>query len=435
MASYKSNFILRTDKVNLRGEHPIVFTLSVANRLKKLNTGVSVLPAMWDKELKSIIYLNRAQAKVKVPGISFDTLPLGSEVKELNQKLLDIKSEIERIIALREIKKEHYTAESILEDYRKSTSKLAEKGEKSGLIFDYIDKYIEEYSPSRRKGSMSVYKSLRTHLNSYQIAKKVKVRFSNINYDFLLSFQNFLFEHTTEKGKQLNNITIAKQLSTLKTFLGYAKRSGIKIDDSYKDFVIKRQKLEVIALTEQELNKIWEFDLGDNPRLDRVKDVFYFSTQVGLRYSDLKQLRRYHIHNNETVMLTTTKTKKPIEIPLSTKAKAILEKYAGEAMPIPVISNQKYNKYLQELCKIIGLNDEVEKIRFRGSERIVETYPLWSLVSAHTGRKTFASILIAKGVNPQIVMELGGWTSYSSFQRYIKINRNSMTNAIKNAWG
>src|SRR5690606_18310037 len=103
--------------------------------------------------------------------------------------------------------------------------------------------------------------------------------------------------------------------------------------------------------------------------------------------------------------------------------------------PLPVISNQKYNEYLTDLCALAKLDDEIEIIRFRGSERIVRVEPKWKLITAHSGRKSFASMLLAKGIAPQIIMELGGWTDFKSFQRYIKVNEDTMRNAVLNAWG
>lgn len=120
--------------------------------------------------------------------------------------------------------------------------------------------------------------------------------------------------------------------------MSYAKRGGIKINEGYRDFVIKRQKLEVIALTEKEFYKIYKFDLSNNARLERVEDVFCFSCMVGNRYSDLAQLRRYHI-KGDAIVLTTKKTKKAIETQLNTIAKTILKKYASDDLPLPVIKN------------------------------------------------------------------------------------------------
>lgn len=241
---------------------------------RKLNTGISILPELWDQKLKQIVYLNRKQARDLLPSIDFDLLPLADDVKKMNVKLSMIKTGIEELNHLNELKKVAYSSESILEDYKDLNKRLTKKEEASDLVFDYIDKYIVENAPSRVKGSLSVYKSLKTHLKSYEVAKRIKVKFSNMDYDFIQSFQNFLFEHVTIKERTLNNITVAKQLSTLKTFLGYAKRSGISFSDGYKDFIIKRQKLEVIALNEEEFYRIYNLDLKGNDRLDRVRDIF-----------------------------------------------------------------------------------------------------------------------------------------------------------------
>lgn len=435
MAKYKINLLLRTDKVNERGERPIIVTLSIANQLRKLNTGVSVFPELWDRNSKQVKYLNRKQAKEVLPNVDFDHLPLAMDVKKINSDLQKMKTGIEDLIHLQELQRLSYSSESILTDFKNQNEKLAKKEEDPNLVFDYIDKYIKENAPSRAKGSLSVYKALRTHLKSFQDQKKRKIKFTEMDYDFFLAFQNFLFDHVTAEGKTLNNITVAKQLSTLKTFLGYAKKSRITVSEGYRDFVIKRQKLEVIALHEDEFEKVRVLDLSNNPKLDRVRDVFVFSCMVGYRYSDLYQLRRHHIKNGDTIILTSEKVKKTIVTPLNGIARAILEKYDKDDKPLPVISNQKYNDYLGELFKLAELNEEVETVRFRGADKVVSVKPKWDLLSSHSGRKSFATMLLAKGVAPQIIMELGGWSDFRSFQRYIKVNEEMMRNAVQKAWG
>ena len=433
MPKYSIIFLLRSDLKNSKGESPIALILSVANQKKKLGTGITLRPEFWDKENKCAIYISTKKAKEQFPHLDPDLLLYADEIKEINSQLQRIQLAIENIIKLFEFNNIPYSSESVLNEYRSKKKSLVKREDTSNFVFDYIDQYIAENAPSRMKGSMSVYKALKMHLQSFQEARKRKITFSEMDYDFFQAFQNFLFEHVTSKGRTLNNITIAKQLSTLKTFLGYAKRSGINVNSGYKDFVIKRQKLEVIALSEEEFLKVYRFDLSNNPRLDRVRDVFCFSCMVGYRYSDLAQLKRYHIKDG-MIYLTTKKTKKPLETPINKIAEEILQKYQEDERPIPVISNQKYNRYLTELFKLIGLNEEIEIIRFRGSERITKLVPKWALLTAHSGRKSFASMLLEKGVQPQIIMELGGWTDFKSFQRYIKINKNTMRNALLNAW-
>jgi len=174
--------------------------------------------------------------------------------------------------------------------------------------------------------------------------------------------------------KGINNTTVAKQLSTVKTFLNFAKRQGIEISDKYRDFKIKRETLEVIALTNEEFEKLYNLNLSKNRKLDQVRDVFCFSCATGLRYSDLDQLKREHIKEDE-IIINIKKTKERLSIPLNPYSVAILAKYKDQLKPLPVISNQKMNDYLKGkdekdkkgklikhhvgLCELAGINEQI----------------------------------------------------------------------------
>ena len=100
MSKYKINFLLRTDQVNINGECPIILTLSISNQLRKLNTGISLLPELWDTKNKVAIYLNKKQAKELLPAVDFEKLPYADEIKKVNSDLLKMKIEIENLINL-----------------------------------------------------------------------------------------------------------------------------------------------------------------------------------------------------------------------------------------------------------------------------------------------------------------------------------------------
>jgi len=57
-----------------------------------------------------------------------------------------------------------------------------------------------------------------------------------------------------------------------------------------------------------------------------------------------------------------------------------------------MISNQKFNKYIKELCKLAGINDPIEIIRYKGAAKQSNIYRKHEIISAHTGRKTFATL-------------------------------------------
>lgn len=43
--------------------------------------------------------------------------------------------------------------------------------------------------------------------------------------------------------------------------------------------------------------------------------------------------------------------------------------------PLPIISNQNFNKYLKELCKDAGIDEQTEIIRYKEAEKISNFYP------------------------------------------------------------
>ena len=112
-------------------------------------------------------------------------------------------------------------------------------------VFNFIDKYIEDNKKaSREPGSMSVYRSVKNHLQNFQLQKKKRITFDEIDYSFFLEFQNFLIGTKARGTKEgLGNVTIAKHLSTLKTLLNYARMHGIEVHNKYKDFKIRKAQL------------------------------------------------------------------------------------------------------------------------------------------------------------------------------------------------
>jgi len=202
----------------------------------------------------------------------------------------------------------------------------------------------------------------------------------------------------------------------------------------YKSLCIKREILDVIALTDEEFQSLVNLDLSGNNRLGQVRDVFCFSCTTGLRYSDLALLKRENIKGDE-IKITVKKTKQTLTIPLTNYSQAVLDKYKKVYRPIPVISNQKMNDYLKELCKEAGIDTPIEVVRFQGAKRIADIYPKYELISVHTGRKTFATLSLERGMSAEEVMTITGHKDYKSFKRYVKITEQRKKLVMGKAWG
>jgi len=432
-------FELRKDWKNKNGEHPIVLNIHQDSERRKLATGVKLWPELWDAENQQIIIPSDRRMDQLRKKYDHESV-LKKDLHDYQSVLAVMLQKLNDIVTRHRLDNNPITLDILISEYNSDEDNPGGSNRKIKVnVYDFIDKYIEDHELSRAKGSIVVYKSLRKHLKNFEKTRKKKITFEEMDYDFMLAFKNHLLSWETTHPKtgtvtQLGNTSISKQLGTLKTFLGYAKRRGIKVNSGFRDFSVKKDKLEVIALTEQELNKILNLDLSKNARLRRVRDVFCFSCATGLRYSDLVQLKREHIKPNE-IRLTIKKTREPMIIPLNKISADILKKYEWRADPLPIISNQKFNNYIKEIGQLAELNEDIEIIRYRGAEKISQVHKKYDLISAHTGRKTFVTLSLEKGIPAEAVMKITGHSDYKSFQRYVNVSEQRKKNEMERAWG
>ncbi|AGA76702.1 site-specific integrase [Echinicola vietnamensis] len=430
-------FTLRKDLINKRGEMPISLIIALNGQKRKISTGISIIPELWSEAARNIMPLTLKQRN-QLEKTHGDLVPPKAVLIKYESELNELKFKIQKIEEEFRFSGVPYSASKIVDSYKESNEEKVEKPEPEGLVYDFIDQYIQDNELIRAKGSLVVYKSLRKHLKNFQKKSRKKIRFENMDYIFMQAFQNYLVgwkevNNKTGRVTTLNNVSIGKQLSTLKTFLSYARRRGIKVHDGYKEFTIKKERLEVIALNQREFDALYNLDLGKHKRLQQVKDIFIFSCATGYRYSDLRQLRREHIKGDE-IRLTITKTKEPSVVPLNRYSREILAKYEERVEPLPIISNQKFNNYVKELCKLAGIDEPVEIIRYRGAKRDAKVFPKYELISAHTGRKTFVTLSLAKGIPAEVVMKITGHSDYKSFKRYIEVDEQRKRDEMTKAW-
>jgi integrase len=428
-------FELRKEKIDKDGKAPIRIVYQIKGDRKYYSTGEKTFPENWDDVEQKVVYYKFDKDGKKVKGKLLEL-----DVNKLNGRLTDLKRDIEKIEEKFEANGIIYDVSMVIDELSTAKNPVVKKDTSSKELFAFIDKYISDHEYTRVKGSLTVYKSLKSHLEGYEQKTHKTVTFDKIDYSFFQSFQNYLVGLTRQEknGKTvraLNNITIAKQLSSLKTFLNYAKAQGIDVSTKYSSFKIKRESdLEVIALTKREFETLYNLDLSKRPAWDQVRDVFIFSCATGLRYSDLKQMRREHI-KSDYIDLTAIKTSHKTKIPLNPYSKAVLKKYANDPRPLPVISNQRSNEHLGKICEWAGFTDKEPIVRKYGAQRVEKAIPRFELIRMHCGRKTFASLSLQQGMPAEYVMKIGGWKDYKSFKRYMNLTDESAMHAMNSAWG
>ena len=225
----------------------------------------------------------------------------------------------------------------------------------------------------------------------------------------------------------IKDTTVEKNLSALRWFLIWADRRGLLPYKDYQEFKPKLQKLDdpIIFLDWEELMTLYKYDIPEEKAtLRAVRDVFCFCAFTSLRYSDVHALRWADVHDGY-IRVTTVKTSADLVIELNDYSEDILGRYVDEAYPddkvFPVLSNQKMNVRLKEVCKFCGIARLVRVSEIQNGQRVDLLLPKWSLMSTHAGRRTFISNALMMGIPPNVVMRWTGHADYNSMKPYIAI--------------
>ncbi|WP_354299472.1 tyrosine-type recombinase/integrase [Pedobacter sp. UYP1] len=441
--AHNLRFELRRETANKKGESPIALIIVVDGQRRKLPTGVKILPQLWDTKGQKAVYKTTLIIKKELPDVDVATLPFKDDINKINQALQDVKKGVEREAERFKLDGIPYSSEMLITSFKKNAGPTTTKADPKIYLLDFIRQYIAETGAITNKGSQTVYNVLAVHLDNYEkgivikegvalkinLKKMERVTLLNADYSFMQSFCNYLIGDVGHL-----NTTAAKQITGLKTFLNKARKSGNNVNNTFQDYSVKRDKLEVIALTKSEFEAIKDLDLNNNRKLDQVRDVFIFGCVTGLRYSDLANLKRENIAGG-FLNITVVKTKQKLNIPLSGIAYDILSKYPTTIKPLPVISNQKFNSYLKDLGKLAEINEIIPITRFAGNTEKTRVYKKYELVSVHTARKTFVTLSLERGMKAEEIMPITGHVSYPSFKRYVNVTKERAKTALLEAWG
>ena len=262
------------------------------------------------------------------------------------------------------------------------------------------------------------FRTIRNHFMEFDPA----LSFEFFDESGLAKFVTFLRDR-----KGMRNSTVLKDLAFVKWFLRWAYRKGYTTNNACDQFNpgLRTTRKKVIFLTPDELNKIRNYTIPSTKQyLERVRDVFLFCCFTGLRHSDVYNLKRSDVKDNH-IEVTTVKTADSLVIELNDHSRTILEKYKDIAFMggkvLPVVSNQKMNLYLKELCQLAGIDEPIRETYYRGNERIEEVLPKYELVGTHVGRRTFICNALSLGIPTQVVMKWTGHNDYKAMKPYIDI--------------
>ena len=301
-------------------------------------------------------------------------------------------------------------------DKNHNNAEVSNKPTLFSLAQRFINGEIKFRGKDKSQSSLDNYSAVTKHLKAYQTFSKLRVDFDTIDLDFFYSYVNYL----KHKQKLAVN-TIAKDISIIKVFMGEAV--DLEYTDNmkfrHKKFAFNEEETDNVYLTEDELTQLYALKIA-NKKLEEVRDLFIFGAWVGLRFSDFSNIKPENIiqiDGDFFIKMITQKTKELVIIPCNPVVMEIFEKYANRPNRLPkTISNQKFNEYIKEVCKLADFNEK-GRVSTKPKEILAD------LVSSHTARRSFATNYYLQGFPTIDLMKITGHKTERSFLKYIRVSK------------
>lgn len=434
-----------SSKVEGNGRSEIQFRLSLTKDIKlRLKSGIYIKPSRFNAG--TIVKPRANQEEI-------------AELKELERKIRDLEDYIYALCEdnpVERLTKEFLTKEIDRFHHPKRERKPKEVEEK--LQKKFIE-FVEEFPTKRGLSEWRHrrYGVLSRSLHRFELYRKVKrqlpakLDFEMFTTDILEDYERFLrnepeifdkypriFEQypaETRKARKSRrpfpkgDNTIINIFACLRTFFHWAIEEGLTTNNPFVKYKGKTTEHygTPYYITLEERDRIADFDLSANKSLAVQRDIFIFHCCIGCRISDLMRLTPANIINDAVEYIASkTKGERPnvIRVPLTQRAKDILERYKGEDSEgriLPFISSQKYNVAIKKIFKECGITRIVTILNPTTGEE--EQRPINEIASSHLARRTFVGNLYKKVKDPNLVGALSGHKEGSrAFSRYRDID-------------
>ncbi|MDY5301971.1 MAG: site-specific integrase [Candidatus Cryptobacteroides sp.] len=387
------------------GRGSVVIRVSYLGKRVELYTGITALPSQWNEKKE------RIKQGCTVEGYQYNIL---------NKKLTEQEEFVENYFNESELRSS-ITSLSDLKDrfnhrYKTSEEKLSDE------FFFLFGKFREEMAEVKgwQKDMKDVYERLENKVKDF----KADIKFADLSTETMDKFKVYL-------SRTMYNDALLKHLQYFKSFITWASKRNYKIHSEYFSYEPKlpKAKKAVRYLTIGELDTICNLTFEGREGLERARDIFVFQCYTALRVSDVSQLKRSNITQNENgeyiIDLLTEKDDDRVRYKLAKRAVAIYLKYKDNVyendLVFPVISAVKYNEHLKELGKAADLKGEWIDYEYRLNEKITVRIPKCNL-STHTARRTFIVTAMNEGVSLDLIALITSHSDIKAMKPYIKMN-------------
>lgn len=228
--------------------------------------------------------------------------------------------------------------------------------------------------------------------------------------------------------KEMKNSTIARKLSSLRSFYRYLNEYvGLK-QNPFLYFKSPKQgrRIPEFLFYDEMDTFLSSFDLDTADGL-RDRAMFELMYACGLRVSEVANLTLHDIDFHDRILNIRGKGDKQRIVPFYELAGALVERYIREVRSL----------WVKEEHDIVFVNQRGKGMTTRGiqyrMEQAAKNCNLHIHIHPHMFRHSFATHLLDNGADLRVVQELLGHASLSTTQVYVHVSQERLKNAYVHA--
>ena len=398
-----------------KSKHPsmLIFITRIEDRIYKLNLQVKVYPRQWNQSVQKA-YISPILSDVD----NENNRIANQKIEEVKECFVVFKSYLCGI--------ETFDKEVVTQLFNR-TMRRQKKQEQDNRI-DNIVKVVHDAvynNTTLGKGTIDNYlnkglPALEFYLTHLQKDEHKKVdSFSYFTTEFFTDFGQYIYNNYTHDNGE------PYAISTLNSILKYAK-SAVVLAARSKQYLTEQEisALKVryfkdksapnhIALRDDEVMLLYNYK-PQSKEDEIVRDIFLLECTFGHRIADILRLdeRADEIGGKYYITITPKKTpQKRVEVGIvfDIAKRILIDKYHCK---LPTISKDVINKNIKRIAQEAGIcGEELQSYHYQGENQPRETKrSRYECISTHTGRRTFISMLVARGWNYEQISKYTGQT-------------------------
>lgn len=414
----KMRLYLRNPKTTVPTD--IVYSFRWKNHRINLTKRLKVIPNQWDQERQRTIVSHRLPEIYNVLNENTNSV-LETDRRKFEELVKNICLNPDKILTFKQIIKETFMSPKTKPEVAKKIDIFEEIRRAvvndSSISKNTQDNYIRKGLKALRAFSEHRRKTGEGEIDSFEM----------IDTDLIYEFVDYL-----ESGQYVKDDGSQYAMGTLNSIIKYAvaaiKCTPAKNLPKSKAVLIQSPQLtdktadnNEIALSDQEVMKLWRWEPTDNKDRE-VRDMFLLECTTGQRVSDLTKIGTGIQEKDGLLNITIVqeKTSSKIVVPVVFQiAKEILDKYKFQ---LPKVSKDKINKNIKRIAHAAGIEGtETISRHYNGDDKpSISRHDRSELISTHTGRRTFVSLLALRGWSYEQIAKYTGHTNIKTVQGYDK---------------